>query len=74
MAHRINVMLEDDAWQVVSSLPRGQRSRFISRAVIARAGVEQRRSAAERLATLRRGMPAPPMSAEEMVRKLRDSA
>ena len=72
MAHRINVMLDEEAWQVVSSLPRGQRSRFISRAVVATAGSEQRRSAAEGLAKLRRAMPVSSVSAEELVRELRD--
>ena len=73
MAHRVNVMLDDDAWQVIRSLPRGKRSRFISRAVVDVASLDQRRDAAERLAELRRGMPGPPESAEEMVRELRDS-
>lgn len=74
MAHRVNVMLNDEAWQVIRSLPRGQRSRFISRAVVNAASLDQRRDAAERLAGLRRGMEAPPKSAEELVRELRDSA
>ncbi len=74
MAHRVNVMLNEEAWQVIRSLPRGQRSRFISRAVVDAASLDQRRDAAERLAGLRRGMPAPPQSAEELVRELRDGA
>ena len=74
MAHRVNVMLDDEAWEVIRSLPRGKRSRFISRAVVDVANLDQRREAAERLAELRMGMPAPPKSAEEMVRELRDSA
>jgi hypothetical protein len=72
MAHRVNVMLDDEAWKVISSLPRGQRSRFISRAVVVTAGLDQRRNAAEHLARLRLAMPATPKSAEEMVRELRD--
>jgi hypothetical protein len=74
MAHRVNVMLDDEAWRVVSSLPRGLRSQFISRAVVATAGLEQRRRAAEHLARLRRVVPTPPKSAEELVRELRDGA
>ena len=74
MANRVNVMLDDDAREVIWSLPCGERSRFISRAAVNAASLAQCRDAAERLADPRRGMPAPPKSAEELVRKLRDGA
>ena len=74
MAHRVNVMLDDEAWQVIRSLPRGRRSHFISRAVVNTASMEQRHDAAECLARLRREMPAPPMSSDDLVRELRDGA
>jgi len=73
MAHRVNVMLDDEAWRVIRSLPRGKRSRFISRAVVNSASLDQRRDAARCLAGLRRGIPTPPKSAEELIRELRDS-
>jgi len=74
MPQRVNVMLDDRAWEVIRSLPRGQRSRFISRAIVDVATLENRREAAKRLAELRRRMPAPPKTAEEMVRELREGA
>ncbi|MCD4750040.1 MAG: hypothetical protein K8R59_11765 [Thermoanaerobaculales bacterium] len=73
MAHRVNVMLDDRAWEVIRSLPRGRRSRFVSRAVVDAHVLDERRAAVERLTELRAEMPAPPASAEEMVRELRDT-
>jgi len=73
MAHRVNIMLDDEAWEVVRALPRGHRSRFISRAVISTAGLDQKREAAEGLAALRERMPIFPRTAEELVRELRDN-
>lgn len=74
MAHRVNVMLDEDAWQVVRALPRGQRSRFISRAVISTAALDRRRKAASQLAVLRGRMPPSQRPAEELVQELRDNA
>jgi len=73
MAPRVNVMLDDRAWEVVRSLPRGRRSRFVSRAVVDTHVLDERKAAAERLAELRTMMPVPPASSEEMVRELRDT-
>lgn len=73
MGHRVNVMLDDEAWELVRSLPRGRRSRFISRAVVDAATRDTRRRAAAGLARLRSRMPPPPASAEEMIRELRDN-
>ena len=73
MAHRVNVMLDDRAWEVVRSLPRGRRSRFVSRAVVDTHILDERREAVEQLAELRAMMPRPPASAEDMVRELRDT-
>ncbi len=73
MAHRVNVMLDDRAWEVLRSLPRGRRSRFVSRAVVDAHVLDERRAAVERLTELRVAMPTPPASAEEMVRELRDT-
>ena len=74
MPHRVNVMLDNQAWEIISSIPRGRRSRFISRAVVEAATLENRRRTAEQLAALREQMAPPPASAEDMIRELRDSA
>ncbi len=54
MAHRINVIFDDDAWEIVRSLPRGRRSEFISRALVETAASGPKRPATRESAALQR--------------------
>ncbi len=34
MSHRVNVVIQDEAWDVLAKLPRGERSRAVSVAIL----------------------------------------
>ena len=72
MAHRVNVVLDDDAWALLERVPRGQRSRFVSAAVREAAVRRARRRAMTRLDALRAALPEHAGTAEEWVRAGRE--
>jgi len=57
MAHRLNIMLDDAVWESLQQLPKGARSRYISRAVEERLRREQRQKAATEMDALRNKLP-----------------
>jgi len=57
MAHRVNVMLDDEVWGDMQKLPRGERSKVINRAIRAYLEQQQRRHAAEQMDELRQTLP-----------------
>ncbi len=57
MAHRLNIMLDDAVWESLQQLPKGARSRYISRAVEERLRREQRQKAATEMDALRDKLP-----------------
>lgn len=57
MAHRLNIMLDDAVWESLQQLPKGARSRYISRAVEERLRREQRQKAAAEMDALRGKLP-----------------
>jgi predicted transcriptional regulator len=57
MAHRLNIMLDDAVWESLQQLPKGARSRYISRAVEERLRREQRQKAAVEMDALRDKLP-----------------
>ena len=57
MAHRLNIMLDDAVWESLRQLPKGARSRYISRAVEERLRREQRQKAATEMDALRDKLP-----------------
>jgi hypothetical protein len=69
MAHRVNVMLDEQAWTELQQIPRGERSRFVSEAVREAALRLSRRDAAARLLQIRSRIAKPEGSAEQWVRK-----
>lgn len=69
MAHRVNIVIQDEAWDVLAKLPRGERSQAISIAILEWARLRKRRDAAARMDELRPTMP--PVSTDEVVRWLR---
>lgn len=70
MTHRVNVLLEDEVWEVLSKAPRGERSRIVNRALAEWFGERGRADAAERMDHLRRGLP--PVSTEQVVEWIRE--
>ncbi len=73
MAHRVNVMLDDEAWEGLRKVPRGERSRFVSNAVREAALRRRRRVAVEELDAIRSALCKPQGTAEEWIRTDRDS-
>lgn len=57
MAHRLNIMLNDEVWKSLQQLPKGMRSRYISEAVAERLRRERRRKAAREMDELRENLP-----------------
>lgn len=57
MAHRLNIMLNDEVWKSLQQLPKGMRSRYISEAVAERLRRERRREAAREMDELRENLP-----------------
>lgn len=73
MGHRVNVVLDEEAWERLRSVPKGERSRFVSEAVLEAALRRRRRVAEEELEQIRSGLVKPSGTAEEWVRADRDT-
>ena len=73
MGHRVNVMLDDEAWEVLQEIERGERSRFVSEAVKRAALQRQRQQAVRELDALRAQVVHPGGSAEQWIREDRES-
>ena len=73
MTHRVNVMLDDDVWQQMQKLPRGERSRLLNRAVRAYLLQQRRQRAALAMDAAREAAEPMPGSAEQWVREDRNS-
>ncbi|MCY4342889.1 MAG: hypothetical protein OXE83_04870 [Gammaproteobacteria bacterium] len=72
MTHRINIVVHDDVWRFLRDVPLGQRSRTINEAL--RAWVRRRRrlDAAADMDRLRNDVGAQAVTAEEVVRWVRE--
>ena len=73
MGHRVNVMLDDEAWAALQKIERGQRSRFVSEAVKQAALLRRRQRAVREIDALRAQIVHPGGSAEQWVREDRES-
>lgn len=73
MAHRINVMLDDEVWAQLQKVPKGERSKMINEAVSETLQKRKREEAFAHIEQLRKTMKAVPGSAEQWIREDRDS-
>ncbi|MGH8610502.1 MAG: hypothetical protein ACREYF_00250 [Gammaproteobacteria bacterium] len=73
MSHRINVLLDDEVWESLSQLPKGERSRVINKALQETLLRQGREKAFARIDELRKEMKPLGMSAEEWIRRDQDS-
>ncbi len=73
MSHRINVILDDEVWESLSQLPKGERSRVINQALQETLLRQRREEAFARIEEMRKQMEPLGMSAEEWIRRDRDS-
>ena len=72
MAHRINVVVQDDIWGLLQRIPQGDRSRTINLALREWASKRCRLDAAAEMDRLRKGSAVPAVSTEEIVRWIRE--
>lgn len=57
MGHRVNVVIDDDAWEIVERIPKGERSRAINTALLEWAARRRRRAAAAKMDGIRPTLP-----------------
>lgn len=73
MSHRINVILDDEVWESLGQLPKGERSRFVNEAVANELLKRQRLSAIASIDARRAKMKPVPGTSEEWIRRDRRS-
>lgn len=73
MAHRINVIVNDEVWESLSRLPKGERSRFINEAAANEFLRRQRMAAMARMDAARAQMTPVPGSSEQWIREDRET-
>ena len=72
MSHRINVILDDEVWESLGQLPKGERSRLINNAIARELLHQQRQRAMEEMDRLRKTPRLTKETAEELVRRDRE--
>jgi hypothetical protein len=72
MSHRINVILDDEVWESLGQLPKGERSRLINNAIARELLRQQRQRAMEEMDRLRKTPRLTKETAEELVRRDRE--
>ena len=72
MSHRINVIVHDDVWRFLREVPQGERSRTINSALRDWALRHRRIDAAAEMDRLRNGAQASMITADEIVRWIRE--
>jgi len=73
VAHRMNLILDDDVWAQLEEVPEGERSRLINQAVSESLVRYRRLRAIAALAALRQSMPKLPGTKDQWIREDRDS-
>ena len=72
MSHRINVIIEDDAWAILQKVPQGERSRTINVALREWALRRRRFDAAAEMDRLRGEFETEPVTTAEITRWIRE--
>ena len=70
MSRRINMMIDDDTWELLSQIPSGERSRTLNDALREWLKQRQRQDARTEFDSLRRALPS--VSTEDVVRWVRE--
>ena len=65
MAHRVNIMLDDQVWKVLQKVPVGERSKMMNEAMLRMIKSQHRLEAAKKMDAL--AMTLPTASMEEIV-------
>ncbi len=72
MAHRVNVILKDEIWEALKTIPKGERSALINAALARWIELQQRRMAATDLDCLRSTLPPAAGRSEDWIREDRN--
>ena len=70
MAHRVNVMLDNELWEELRQVPTGERSRVVNNAIAEWLKARRRAGVARKMDALRARMPR--VAAEEIAAWLRE--
>lgn len=73
MPHRTNMVLSDDAWEMLQQIPKGRRSEVVSKAVVTDLTLRRRREAAVSMDKRRAGKQPMQGSSEQWIREDRDN-
>ncbi|MBN8448543.1 MAG: hypothetical protein J0M13_06025 [Candidatus Accumulibacter sp.] len=73
MAHRVNIVLDDDVWQRFQAIPGGERSRFVNEVISVELLRRQQQQAWAGIQSLRGTLPPIPGRSEDWVREDRDA-
>ena len=60
MSHRVNIMLDDEAWQALQTCVKGERSKVVNSAITAWFKACQRKDALQKMNRLRAELPSTP--------------
>lgn len=70
MSHRVNILFNEQVWEALQKVPKGERSRLVNRAVTEWFRARKRADAARRMDDLSRQLA--PVSTEQIVRWVRE--
>lgn len=73
MSHRTNLVLSDEAWEMLQQIPKGSRSDVVSKAVVSDITLRRRREASARMDARRMQKKPLPGTTELWIREDRDS-
>ena len=73
MSHRVNLILQDEVWDALQAVPKGERSALVNEALTHWMELRRRREAAAELDRLRGSLAPVAGSAEAWIREDRDS-
>ena len=69
MSHRVSIVMQDEAWEVLAKVHREERGRAVSGAIFEWARLRKRRDSVARMDVI--GATLPPASTDELFRWLR---
>ncbi len=72
MSHRVNILLQDETWEMFQSIPKGKRSRVVNALLRDWSLTQKRKGAFKEIELITKTMEHLPGSAEEWIRSDRD--
>ena len=72
MSHRVNILLQDDTWEMLQSIPKGKRSTVVNALLRKWSLRQKRKDAFKEIELITKTMKQLPGSAEEWIRRDRD--